>query len=93
MSDGFCFPSSIWFYELLGEFKLSERLPLNNPLSVLLHSIQDMGKLRQVELKLKWSNFVFDSYMQAGYPFPPQWTQAVKEAMEALFEELMQREP
>ncbi|KAG9192871.1 hypothetical protein G6011_11605 [Alternaria panax] len=91
-SNGFGIPSAGWFLRLLSTFKWAKRLPLTHPLLAALHLIKGMGKLRQVELKLKWCDFVVNSYRKAGFLFPLQWTQTVKEEMERLFEDLLHRE-
>ena len=89
-TSGFVVPGS-WFVRLLSIIRLLKRLSLDHPSLAVLHSVISMGKLRQVELKLKWSNFVFDSYTRADLKFPPEWTQTVKEEMEELVEKLLQR--
>jgi len=92
-SKTFIPPSSARFPILLATLRSSGTFALNHPLSIALHSIKSMGKLRQVELKLKWSNFIFDSYNRAGRRFPREWTQTVKEELEGLFEDFLRREP
>lgn len=61
----------------------------DHPLLMVLGTIKNMGKLRRVQLKLKWSNFVFDSYTRAGAVFPPAWTHAIKEEMRKRFEDII----
>ncbi|KAH8642867.1 hypothetical protein IG631_00330 [Alternaria alternata] len=92
-SGTFDLPSSSEFLIWLATIRSSGTFALNHPLSIALHSIKSMGKLRQVELKLKWSNFIFDSYNRAGHRFPQEWTQTVKEELEGLFEDFLRREP
>ncbi|KAF7681208.1 hypothetical protein GT037_000184 [Alternaria burnsii] len=92
-SETFILPSSSEFLIWLATIRSSGTFALNHPLSIALHSIKGMGKLRQVELKLKWSNFIFDSYNRAGCRFPQEWTQIVKEELEGLFEDFLRREP
>ena len=91
-SETFVLPSSSEFLIWLATIRSSGTFALNHPLSIALHSIKSMGKLRQVELKLKWSNFIFDSYNRAGHRFPQEWTQTVKEELEGLFEDFLRRE-
>ncbi|CAN9082229.1 unnamed protein product [Alternaria alternata] len=92
-SGAFDLPSNSEFLEWLATFRSSGTFALNHPSSIALHSIKSMGKLRQVELKLKWSNFIFDSYNSAGHRFPQEWTQTVKEELEGLFEDFLRCEP
>jgi hypothetical protein len=89
----FILTSSSEFRKWLATTRSSGTFALNHPLSIALHSIKSMGKLRQVELKLKWSNFVFDSYKKSGRWFPRKLTQTVKEELEGLFEDFLRREP
>jgi hypothetical protein len=92
-SGNFILPSSSEFLIWLATIRSSGTFALNHPLSIALHSIKSMEKLRQVELRLKWGNFIFDSYNRAGHRFPQEWTQTVKEELEGLFEHFLRREP